>query len=369
MNLYIVFALGFLAAFILAAVFTLLIKRVAWRWQIVDRPEADPARKIHKKAVPLLGGLAIFFAFFVVVWFFAFCTDFLVGKNISLYNIFTLFIAGLFLMIGGILDDKYNLSPIKQLVWPVLAILTVIIGGIGVDKITNPLGGFLYFNQYQFTLLSWGGKVFKFVLIADIFTFFWLMLMIYTVKLLDGLDGLVAGIGAIGSIAIFLLSTATRWWQPETAILTIVLAGATAGFLLFNFYPAKIFLGESGLFIGFMLGVLSIISGGKIATALLVMGIPILDLVWVVARRLFWERKNPFKTSDRKHLHFRLLDVGLSQRQAVLILYLFSAFFGSLTLFLQSKDKLLALLILFGVMIFLGVFLILIYKRKNHFRI
>jgi UDP-GlcNAc:undecaprenyl-phosphate GlcNAc-1-phosphate transferase len=362
MVLYINYFLAFLAAFLLAVVFTLIVKKIAWRRQLVDEP--GPERKIHQQPVPLAGGVAIFLAFFAVTFYLAYGTNLLVGHNIALKYIWAIFFGGLLLVIGGVLDDRFNLSATKQLLWPILAVLVVIVGGIGITKVTNPFGGLLYLDQYEWILFWFRGLPYKLTLIADLFTVLWLLGMMFTVKFLDGLDGLASGVGGIGALIIFLLSTATKWWQPDTALLAIILAGACLGFLLFNFHPAKIFLGSSDLFIGFMLGVLAIISGGKIATALLIMGIPILDVAWVILRRVFWEKKNPFKTADKKHLHFRLLDVGFSHRQAVLILYLFSAFFGSLTLFLQSKDKLITLGLIVLLMILLAVWLVLASKKE-----
>ncbi|MFA6993281.1 MAG: MraY family glycosyltransferase [Patescibacteria group bacterium] len=364
LGLYINYFLAFSAAFILAVVFTWAARALALHWGVVDRP--DGGRKLHLEPVPLLGGLGVFLAFFAVVFYFAYGTDMLVGQNILLKYLWALLAAGGLLMIGGVLDDKFNLKPKWQIVWPILAILAVIAGGIGVSKITNPFGGLLYLDQYQWIFFWHNGIAYKLTLFADLLTFFWLLGMMYTVKLLDGLDGLVSGFGAIGALIIFLLSTATRWWQPDTALLAIILCGAASGFLVWNRHPAKIFLGEGGpLFIGFMLGVLSIIAGGKIATALLIMGVPILDVLWVILRRLFWEKKNPFRSADRGHLHFRLLDIGLSHRQAVWVLYLFAAGFGSLALFLQSQDKLIALGAVAGVMIVLGGTLAVVSREKN----
>ncbi|MEK7391817.1 MAG: undecaprenyl/decaprenyl-phosphate alpha-N-acetylglucosaminyl 1-phosphate transferase, partial [Fibrobacterota bacterium] len=141
-------------------------------------------------------------------------------------------------------------------------------------------------------------------------------------------------------------------------------AGSMLGFLVWNFYPAKIFLGEGGsLFAGFMLGVLAVIAGGKIAIALLVIGLPALDLVWIIFRRVFWERHS-LALADRKHLHFRLLDLGLTERQAVLLLYLFAVLFGGVALFLPSREKLVALGILIVLMIILSV-LTVIWPKKD----
>jgi UDP-N-acetylmuramyl pentapeptide phosphotransferase/UDP-N-acetylglucosamine-1-phosphate transferase len=178
----------------------------------------------------------------------------------------------------------------------------------------------------------------------------------YTTKLLDGVDGLVSGLGLIGSLVIFLFTSTTQYSQPDIAVAALIFSGACLGFLVLNFNPAKIFLGEGGsLFIGYVLGVLAIISGGKIAIALLIMGLPILDVFWTIARRLL-KGKNPFRFADRQHLHHRLLDLGLSPRQTVAVFYVFAAVFGLSGLFLQSRGKLLALIILLGLMLLLIIF-------------
>ena len=174
--------------------------------------------------------------------------------------------------------------------------------------------------------------------------------MTYTTKLLDGMDGLVAGISAIAALVIFGLSLAPQVRQEQTALLAIIFAGSLLGFLILNFHPAKIFLGEGGSTLaGFMLAVLAIVSGGKIATTLLVMGLPLLDMVWVILLRLA-RRQSPF-TGDRKHLHFKLIEIGLSEPQAVLLLYALTGIFGLSALFLQSRGKLIALVILIVVML------------------
>ncbi|MBI5621264.1 undecaprenyl/decaprenyl-phosphate alpha-N-acetylglucosaminyl 1-phosphate transferase [Candidatus Falkowbacteria bacterium] len=364
MNIYLQYILAFVATASLSAVLTLIIKAVAQRRGILDQPTIS--RKIHSSPVPLLGGLAVIGAFSVITLVVTYSSDIVIGQHIAFKNILAVIIAGLILGVSGWLDDRYQLRPSRQLIGPFLAILTVIVGGIGITQVSNPFGGLLHLDAYQWVLLWWHGVPYRLTLPADAFTVIWLLGMMYTVKLLDGLDGLVAGMGTIGALVIFLLSSATRWWQPETAMLSIILAGACFGFLFFNWYPAKIFLGESGpLFIGFILGVLAIISGAKIATALLIMGVPILDVVWVVIRRAVWERANPFTTADRKHLHFRLLDVGFSHRQAVAVLYAFSLIFGSLALFLQSLGKVFALAALLVVMLCFGAFLVILTQSKD----
>jgi UDP-N-acetylmuramyl pentapeptide phosphotransferase/UDP-N-acetylglucosamine-1-phosphate transferase len=169
----------------------------------------------------------------------------------------------------------------------------------------------------------------------------------------------------VGSIVIFLFTLTTDYYQPDIGLAALILAAACLGFLVFNWHPASIFLGDGGsLFLGFALGVLSIISGSKIAIALLVMGLPVLDVAWTILRRLA-SGKNPFRISDRKHLHFRLLDLGIGYRKTVLLFYALAAAFGVSALFLQSLGKFIALLLLIILMFSLIVILNQIDKRKN----
>lgn len=357
------FLIPFVLAFVLSVIFTLLIKKIAYKFKILDNPEERPERKIHAQPIPLLGGLAIFLSFNVVVLF---SLKWLLGGYMLPKYLWGIFIGGLVLMIIGFLDDKYDLKPKQQIFFPLIAGLVIIAAGIGITYISNPLGGIFYLQQLDLTVFNLNDLPYKITLLADLFTIIWLMGMMYTTKILDGLDGLVSGITVIGSFIIFCLSLTNEVAQPETAILAIILAGACLGFLVFNFNPAKIYLGEGGsLYAGFMLGVLAIISGGKIATALLIMGIPILDLAWVIIRRFFREKKSPFKNADRKHLHFRLLDIGFSHRQAVLFLYLLTFLFGISTLFLSGPQKLYALLLLGIVMFLLGTWVVYRYKKQN----
>ncbi|MEI6835518.1 MAG: epoxyqueuosine reductase QueH [Candidatus Falkowbacteria bacterium] len=331
-----IFILAFILALGLSALLTPLASKLAIHWQIVDQP--DFTRKIHSKPIPLLGGTVIFIVFFAVI--FLFYHQLLVG-NLNLRHWLGFFAGGLILISGGLLDDKYNFSPKQQIIFPLLAIAAILLGGVEILKLSNPFGGY-------FSLASWAW-------LSPIFISVWLLGMMYTTKLLDGVDGLVGGVTAIGSLVIFLFTLTTKYYQPDIAFASLILAGAILGFLIYNFNPASIFLGEGGsLFLGFALGVLAIISGGKIAIALLIMGIPILDVVWTILRRLF-SGHNPFKSADKKHLHHRLLALGLNQKQTVLVFYGLAAFFGGAGLFLQSQGKLLALGLIVLVMLALVI--------------
>jgi UDP-GlcNAc:undecaprenyl-phosphate GlcNAc-1-phosphate transferase len=334
----------FILSFLLALIFTKLVIFLAIKFNIVDKP--DTQRKFHSRSIPLLGGLAIFAAFFLVLFFFH---SYLVIGILTYHHWLWFFFGACFLMIGGFLDDKFHLKPGRQIIWPLLAIACVVIGQIGIGKISNPLGGFLYFSYAP----------------SAIFTVVWLLVMMYTTKLLDGVDGLVTGISGIGGFVIFLFTISTKYFQPDIAFVAIVFAAACFGFLIFNWHPAKIFLGEGGsMLLGYILGVLAIISGGKIAIALLVLGLPLLDFVWTILRRMA-AGKNPFRTSDRGHLHFRLLDSGIGQRKTVLIFYAFSLFFGLAALFLQSRGKILAVSLLFLIMLCLIIGFTLWEKKKK----
>lgn len=186
------------------------------------------------------------------------------------------------------------------------------------------------------------------------------MSMMFTTKLLDGMDGLSTGIVTIGAIVVFFLSQQPQWFQPEVSLFSTIFIASCLGFLVWNFHPAKVFLGEGGsLFIGFILGIMAIISGSKIATTLLVMAIPMLDVIRVIILRL--KKKKSIFVGDSEHLHFRLLNSGLGQRQAVLLLYSIAFVFGISTLFLQTNQKLIALLFLFILMMLLALF----FSRKK----
>lgn len=349
--------LYFIVTFVLSLLLTGLVRSLMRQAGILDQARAQK-RKIHKKSTPLGGGLAIFLVFFVIVIIAFGLGD--IGFDVSAKKLLGIFLGSIILMIGGLLDDKYTLRPIQQILFPLLATLLALGFGIGLESITHPSGGVLRLNQWQVSLDGLG----NWVVLADTVVFFWLMGMMFTTKLLDGMDGLATGIVLIGTLMIFFISQQEQWFQPEVSILALIFAGSCLGFLVWNFHPAKIFLGEGGsLFIGYILGTLAIISGSKIATTLLVMGIPILDVARVIFRRL-QKRKSIF-VGDSEHLHFRLLESGLGHRQTVLLLYTIAFVFGLSTLFLQTKQKLIALSFLFVLMLLVGVWFSKKDERKN----
>lgn len=342
----------FVLAFALAVILTKLVIIFASRYQIVDRPQAN-SRKIHQQTLPLAGGLAIYLSWLLVIivlWL----NHSLIDTRINIGLLGWFLAAGALLVLTGLADDKWQ-WPAKWTIWgPIIAIGMVILAGLKVSYITNPGGGVLYFD-------NWWGGVFSLIL-----TFVWLLGMTYTTKLLDGLDGLATSIGLVASIVIFLVSLSWDVVGSTTSWLAVSLAGVLAGFLVWNWHPAKIFLGEGGsTLIGFTLGVLAIISGSKIATALLVMGLPVLDIIIVIIRRII--KHQPWWQGDQEHLHFRLLAAGLKQQQAVLLLSFISLAFGLVSLFVTTKAKLSALFLLLLIMVFLSLWLN--YKLKNKYHV
>jgi UDP-GlcNAc:undecaprenyl-phosphate/decaprenyl-phosphate GlcNAc-1-phosphate transferase len=343
---------GFALAFFVSFVLTLIVSRLAVRRRSVDIPDSE--RRFHKKATPTLGGLAVFGSFLFVGLILLFTGDLL--GNIPLRQLIGIWLGGFILMIGGYLDDRFRLSPKYSIFFPILACLAVVTSGIQAVSIHNPFSGEVMLLD---SIVLWGVP-----LASGIVVFFWTIGLTYTTKLLDGMDGLVTGISAIAGMVLFGLSLTPDVSQPQTALLAMIFVGSLLGFLILNFYPAKIFLGEGGsTFAGFMLAILAIISGGKIATAILVMGIPVLDALWVILQRLF-NRQSPFH-GDRRHLHYKLTEIGFSEPQAVLFLYALSGIFGVSALFLQSLGKLIALMVLVIVMLVIIIGIFVIYKRKQ----
>ena len=294
-----------------------MVKKVALFFKIVDFPAQE--RKKHKVPVPLLGGLAPFSAFFIL------CAAFFYFKilpaNLTA-PIFWLFAGSAIIMLGGFLDDKYNLPPKWQIIFPILAIALVLFGGIRIKFITNPAGGIITLGVYASLLLSFG----------------WMFVISYTTKILDGLDGLVSGTTILGAFSIFLFTAFSRFKEPSLAVISLILAGSFAGFLILNKYPAKIFLGEGGsLFAGFILGSLAIMTGAKIAVTLMVFSLPLIDLLAVIIKRVM--NKKSIFSGDRLHLHYLLVDKGWKPRTVVYLFWVFAAVLGAVSIFLPSIAK------------------------------
>ena len=339
------FAVG--SAFLLSGMLTPAFARLALNFGIVDVPKGD--RKIHDRVIPFLGGVSVFLAFAIPTLAVLFATDHLTAGEIDPKHFIGFFIGALILLLGGVLDDKFDLPPRLSILFPLLAALSVVVFGVGVEKITSPLGGAI--------VLGSG--------VSIVITFVWLLGMTYTTKLLDGLDGLATGITLVAAAMIALLALSKDYLQPDVALLALIFAAALLGFLLWNGYPATIFLGEGGsTFLGFTLGVLAVIAGSKLATTLLVVGAPVLDVAFVIGRR--WLEGRPITRGDNTHLHHLLLAAGLSQRSILAIYLGVAAIFGTTTLIFTSWQKLAALGIL---VVLFGLSVSWLYKKYHLFKV
>jgi len=306
-------------SFVLSLIFSFLAQKIAFRFKILDYPGP---RKIHSKPIPRIGGLAFVVAFLLIAGI-----VFLFFKpEISSTRLIGTVLGTLVVIISGLWDDIKGLTPIKKLFWQTVAAILVVAGGVEISFLRNPLGGpFPFFNlalkSFNFEIL---GHHLSLVLPADLILVLWIVAMINILNFLDGLNGLAAGVSTIAALTLFGLALRPEVSQVFLAMLALVLAGSVMGFLPFNFPKAKMFMGDVGSqFLGFVLAVMAVISGGKTATLFLVLGLPILDFVWVILRRIL-AKKSPF-LADKKHLHHRLLAVGLSPVKAVIFIWCWTA--------------------------------------------
>jgi UDP-GlcNAc:undecaprenyl-phosphate/decaprenyl-phosphate GlcNAc-1-phosphate transferase len=327
------FLLVFLTSFILSLVLTPLAAKIGLRFNMADEPGG---RRQHTGQIARTGGIAIFVSLVVGIAITPLLDLPRTDPN-EFIRLGGLLIGLIIVFVFGLLDDKFEFKPGLQFVAQAVASLAAIASLIIIERFNNP------FTNQEVNL----GEIAPWLIVP--LSLFWLMGMMNTVNWLDGLDGLAAGIAAIFSAVLFVAmvqDTTTQDPQLSIAPLPLALLGATLGFLPYNFYPARVFMGSSGaLTLGFALGCLGIIGGAKMATVLLVLAVPIIDVAWLIVSRLR-RGQSPFQ-GGRDHLHFRLLDLGLSQRQIVIGYYLISALFGGLALIIEARIyKVLALGIL-----------------------
>ena len=311
--------------FMLTILLTPLIKKLAIRIGAVDKPNQ---RKVHMKVMPRLGGLAIYISFIAGV---------LLLQPDSPHSL-PILLGSLIIVITGMVDDVRELSPRVKLIGQLAAALVVVLSGIHVEFINLPFGGQLEFGIFSIPL-----------------TILWIVGVTNAINLIDGLDGLAAGVSSIALLTIS--GMAIIMGDAYVTVLGLILMASTIAFLFYNFYPAKIFMGDTGaLFLGYMISVLSLL-GFKNVTFIsliipaLILGVPISDTFFAIIRRLV--HKQPLSAPDKSHLHHCLLRLGFSHRQVVLIIYAIAAMF-SLAAFIFSMAT------LWGSLIFIGVILITI---------
>ncbi|MBU5436739.1 undecaprenyl/decaprenyl-phosphate alpha-N-acetylglucosaminyl 1-phosphate transferase [Tissierella sp. MSJ-40] len=299
------FIIPFFEAVIISLIMTPIVRKLAFKVGAIDIPKDD--RRVHNKPMPLMGGVAIYIAIVVSA-----LTLLPIDKSLI-----SIIIGGTIILISGIIDDLKGLSPKMKIVFQLSAGLVLILGDVKVDFITNPFS-----SESALLYLKW---------LSIPITLFWVVGITNTLNLIDGLDGLAAGVAMISSLSLMLV--ASKFGYGNIIILSAIVAGSCLGFLPYNFNPAKIFMGDTGaLFLGFMLAAISIegvmksVATIAIIVPILILGVPIFDTTFAIFRRLL--NGQSIMSADKGHLHHRLLNRGYSQRKTVLTLYGISGIFG-----------------------------------------
>ena len=341
-------------AFLLALIATFMVTpysiKIAKKIGAVDIPKDD--RRMRRKAMPKLGGIAVIagfaisFLYLISVMHIEGSID-LFDQNMYLKKIIGIGIGVLIILITGILDDTTTLKPLQKLLGQFLAAVVVVAFGVTIDNINIP-----YFTNL--------GLSYEVSLVA---TVIWIVGITNAINLIDGLDGLSSGIALISCVSLLIIFALN--YSPMIAILMITsLIGALVGFLPFNFAPAKTFIGDTGSnFLGFILSIISILGLAKTYTAvvialpMLALGLPIFDVVWAIIRRFLKGKSiKAIFQADRGHLHHRLVDLGFSQRQTVIIMYVMSAALGLFAIIILESGiwKALSYLLMMIAAFFLG---------------
>lgn len=336
-----------LFSFVLTVFLVFLAIKIFPKFSLMDRPYLYG---LKRKPIPYYGGIAIFIAFIVSVFIFVPLTKPLIGFLLGATIITVL----------GFFDDKISLNPFLRLFVQALACLVLVIFGIGILSMNIPFLGVLSFDK----------PIIEGVMILSaIFTVVWCMTILNTMNFVDGVSGLSSGVSFIAGMTMFILSVhpgihADPESQVGVATIALILSMTALAFFIFDFPKPRILMGDTGsTFFGFTIATLAIFSGGKVATVFLVLGIPILDMIWVVLRRIFSGQK--FWRGDLKHLHHRLKDLGFSERFIVVIYLIITAIFGiSAVSFVSSQQKFFILLGLLFLMLLLASALVFIPRKK-----
>jgi UDP-GlcNAc:undecaprenyl-phosphate/decaprenyl-phosphate GlcNAc-1-phosphate transferase len=337
-----------LLAFALAAIATPLVGLVARQLGMLDMPGG---RRRHPRPIPRPGGLAIAIAFGTAIFVFWIIDrlaghPFLIPEEVRSPRFTLTAIAALLGMAIGLVDDVLELRARWQFLGQVVVAAVIVLAGIHIDFVNDPLSDRLIELSFP---------------VAVAFTMLWIVGMNNALNFIDGLDGLAAGVAAIAALTLGGLALLPQVSEPFVAWMGFSLAGAIAGFLLFNFHPARLFLGTTGVvFLGTMLSVLSIFGTAKVAAALLVLGVPIIDTFYVLVRRIL-SGQAPF-APDRGHFHHRLLDVGLTHQQAVLLIYLVTALLGTLAFMTSGRGQIAGFI---GLAVLLGILVVVLAQRSS----
>jgi len=342
-----------LFSFLLTVGLVLAALRLFPKWGLMDRPWKYG---LKRKPIPYYGGLAIYLGFMI---------SSLVFIKADSLHLAGLMLGGTMICLISFLDDRYGLNPWIRLGVQVLSALVLVAAGVGIQSLSNPFGAALPLDQWSIGL----GVLGTVTLLGTLFTIIWIVTVVNTMNFLDGLNGLPSGVTVIASLSLFLLSIRPGIHfdmnlQVPVATMSIILFGCSLAFWIFDFHPAKILMGDTGsMFLGFVLATLAIFSGGKVATAVLVMGFPILDAFWVIIRRIL-KGHSPMK-GDLKHLHHRLLEVGFTEREALMMIYSLCAVFGLAAVFLNSMQKVYAVAVMLALMFLVGAVAVYFGKKRH----
>lgn len=315
-----VYGFPFLLAALISYILTPYIKTLAFKIGAIDKPDN---RKVHKKIMPRLGGLAIYIAFMLGV----------VASLELTWDIVGILVGATVIVAVGVLDDKYQLPAKVKLMGQIVAACVLVAFDIRIEWLNNPFGGYFYVDYW----------------LSVPMTIFWVVSFTNVVNLIDGLDGLAAGVSAIASVTVILVAVQQGYYH--IAIMTAALAGGIIGFIRYNFNPATIFMGDTGsMFIGYLLAAISVYGSVKTAATIalivpaIALGLPIMDTAFAIMRR--YTNGRPIFQPDKGHLHHRLLAMGMNQKQAVLLMYAITAVLGIAAVLWAEVDGFYAALII-----------------------
>ncbi len=332
-NILKIFLTTSIISFIITPLTIFVYRKFGW----LDDPKKHKHPKVvHKYPVPRGGGIPIFISFLISASLFITWDKHLVGIILGAFII----------LIIGILDDIYDLNPYLRLIFGFIAAACVVGSGIGISFITNPFGGIIRLDQPQIPFYLFG-KLHTIWVISDLFALFWIVWCMNFVNWSKGLDGQLPGIVVVAACTIAALSLKfsadiTQW---PVIFLAIITAAAYFGFLPWNFYPQKIMPGYGGgALAGFFLAVLSILSTSKINTLIIVLGVPLIDAVYSIIRRIISGRSPVW--GDKGHLHHKLMEIGWGKRKIAIFYWLITAALGILALKLNSQAKFYTIILL-----------------------
>ncbi|RAL57943.1 hypothetical protein BLD25_01140 [Candidatus Gracilibacteria bacterium GN02-872] len=348
----------FFASSFLSLILILIFKKLFYKINILDNPEKYGKKR---KPIPYSMGVVFFIGFFTISYFF-------VNYN---YKLGLIWIFGLIITTISFLDDRLNVSPKIRLIIQITIGAIIGLTSIKIGYVSNIFGGIINLETYNFQLFG-----LTIYIIPLIFTIIWYVFVFNSLNWSDGIQGNTSGVSFISFLILFLLGVILFNREFDYDLInnaefimktSLILVGIILPFWYFDF-KEKILMGDSGtMFLGFMLATLAIISGGKIATVLVVFGIYSVDAVYVILRRVL-SGKNPLKGGDFIHLHDRLLKIGLTRNQILFTIYSLSLLFGLTGLFLEKTGK----MIVFGIIVVIVIFINKIFesilplkKKKN----